>query len=97
MGSSKSRGGEYFSKTVELSIFVDANKKSDGVGSRLYSTLLEILRSEEIHCVVAGIALPNDASIAILKKFGFEDVGVFKEYAVKGGKFYSSMWLQKIL
>jgi len=34
---------------------------------------------------VAGIALPNDASVAVRRKFGFTDVGVFEKYAVKHG------------
>jgi len=34
---------------------------------------------------VAGIALPNDASVALRRKFGFTDVGVFEKYAVRHG------------
>jgi phosphinothricin acetyltransferase len=44
---------------------------------------------------LAGIALPNDASVALHRKFGFTDVGVFREYAVKHGQYLSSLWLQR--
>jgi phosphinothricin acetyltransferase len=95
--SSKYRDGSYFSKTVELSVFVHSNTTSKGAGSKLYSALFEILQHERVHCAVAGIALPNEASIALHKKFGFQEVGIFKEYAMKNGQFYSSLWLQKMI
>jgi len=41
-----------------------------------------------------GIALPNDASIALHRKLGFTDVGVFEEYARKNGRYVSSLWMQ---
>jgi phosphinothricin acetyltransferase len=46
---------------------------------------------------VAGIALPNDASIALHKKFGFAEVGIFREYAIKNRERISSIWMQKRL
>ncbi len=95
--SSKYREGVAFSKTVEFSIFVAENSKSKGIGSSLYEALFEIQKLENTHCVVAGIALPNEASIALHKKFGFTEIGIFKEYAFKKEKYYSSLWLQKIL
>jgi phosphinothricin acetyltransferase len=55
------------------------------------------LKNEALHLAIAGIALPNDASVALHKKFGFEEVGVFKEYAVKNGQYISSIWMQKRL
>ena len=30
------------------------------------------------------IALPNEASVALHKRFGFTEVGVFRDYAIKG-------------
>jgi phosphinothricin acetyltransferase len=43
---------------------------------------------------LAGIALPNDASVALHRKFGFTEVGVFEEYAIKNGTYVSSVWMQ---
>lgn len=97
VSSSKYRDGEFFSKTVELSVFVDAKVQAKGIGTSLYSAIFKILEDEKIHCVLAGVALPNDASVALHKKFGMEEVGVFREYAIKNGQYFSSMWLQKRL
>jgi len=44
---------------------------------------------------LAGIALPNDASVALHRKFGFTDVGVFHEYAIKNGEYVDSLWMER--
>jgi hypothetical protein len=35
--------------------------------------------SERVHVAVGGIALPNEASMALHRKFGFTEVGAFRE------------------
>ncbi|EEX92101.1 phosphinothricin N-acetyltransferase [Vibrio orientalis CIP 102891 = ATCC 33934] len=47
--------------------------------------------------MLSGIALPNDASVALHKRFGFREIGVFNEYAKKNGQYISSVWLEKAL
>jgi phosphinothricin acetyltransferase len=71
--------------------------RAKGIGSALYHVLLDSLRSEDIHVAVAGIALPNDASVALHRKFGFTEVGIFEEYAIKRGAYVSSLWMQRRL
>ena len=84
-----------FRETVEVSIALDAGARSKGVGSLLYARLFECLAGEPVHAIVAGIALPNEASVALHRKFGFTEVGVFHEYAVKNGRYISSLWMQR--
>ena len=57
--------------------------------------LLDDLRSETLHLAVAGIALPNDASVALHRKFAFTEVGNFDEYAIKRGVYISSLRMQR--
>lgn len=95
--SSRHRDHFSFDQTVETSIYLAHDQKSKGVGSLLYQKLFERIANENLHLAVAGIALPNEGSIALHKKFGFEEVGIFKEYAIKNGKFISSIWMQKRL
>jgi phosphinothricin acetyltransferase len=96
-GSSRYRELEVFDKTVEVGISVVPEVIGKGVGSSLYSSLFDVLSKEDLHLAVAGIALPNDGSVALHKKFGFTDVGVFDEYALVNGRFHSSLWMQKRL
>jgi phosphinothricin acetyltransferase len=86
-----------FSKTVETSIYVQPQSGGHGVGSALYTELFRSIAGEGLHRAVAGIALPNEASLRLHEKFGFRRVGVFSEYAVKHGRFISSQWLERSL
>jgi phosphinothricin acetyltransferase len=95
--SSPYRAHPAFTQTVEVSVYIDPAARSTGVGSALYGRLFEELRSAALHLAVSGIALPNDASVALHRKFGFTDVGVFEEYATKGGAYISSLWMQRRL
>jgi phosphinothricin acetyltransferase len=83
-----------FARTVEVGIYLDPDRRSRGIGSALYRPLFDNLRSEVTHVALAGIALPNDASVALNRKFGFRSVGVFENYAVKNSTYISSVWMQ---
>jgi phosphinothricin acetyltransferase len=93
--SSHYRAHPAFARTVEVSIYLDPGSRGQGAGSLLYGALLDVLRAEPVHLAVAGIALPNDASVALHRKFGFTNVGIFDEYAVKNGTYISSLWMQR--
>ena len=86
-----------FRDTIETSVYVDAAAVGRGVGRALYGELFLRLRGEALHRALAGIALSNAPSIALHKRFGFREIGVFDEYACKNGKRISSMWMEKAL
>jgi len=83
-----------FARTVEVGIYLHPELRSQGIGSALYGALLDQLRFQDVHVALAGIALPNDASVALHRRFGFKEVGVFEEYAFKNGNYISSVWMQ---
>jgi phosphinothricin acetyltransferase len=91
------RGGGVFSKTVETSIYTSLVHQSRGAGSVLYKTLFERISNFDLHLAVVGIALPNDKSISLHKKFNFEEVGTLNEYAYFKNSYVSSLWMQKRL
>jgi phosphinothricin acetyltransferase len=94
--SHRYRDHEAFRETVEVSIALDISCRGQGMGTSLYRALFDSLAHEPVHAMLAGIALPNDASVALHRKFGFTDVGTFREYAVKNGQYISSLWLQRL-
>lgn len=69
--------------SVESSVYLDHQQCSKGVGTQLYLALLAILANKKIHTVIAGIAQPNAASVALHEKLGFEKVAHFKEVGFK--------------
>ena len=95
--SSRYRDHFAFDQTVETSVYLAPEVRTKGLGTALYKELFSLIEKEPLHLAVAGIALPNEASVALHRRFGFEDVGVFKEYAIKNGNYISSIWMQKKL
>jgi len=72
--------------TVESSVYVDARFQRRGHGRRIYEALLAALRRRDVHVVLAGIALPNPASIALHERLGFVHAGVMREVGWKFGR-----------
>jgi phosphinothricin acetyltransferase len=95
--SQQYRAHPAFARTIETSIYTDPTYKGQGIGSALYERLFAILRLQGLHRAVVGIALPNDASIALHARLGFSKVGIFSEYALKNGTLISSQWMERSL
>ncbi|MEQ4726179.1 N-acetyltransferase family protein [Nonomuraea sp. B19D2] len=95
--SQRYRDHDAFRETVELSVAIDAGCRGLGVGTSLYRALFDSIADEPIHVAVVGIAMPNDASVALHRKFGFTEVGTFHEYAAKNGQYISSLWMERLL
>lgn len=72
-----------YRRTVESAIYVHPDHAHQGLGRRLYEALLAELKSKGIHAVLGGIALPNEASVALHERLGFEKVGQLKEVGWK--------------
>lgn len=69
--------------TVETSVYLDSTSFGKGYGTHLYHALIAHLKKYPIHTLIAGISLPNDRSIALHEKIGFESVGTLKEVGYK--------------
>jgi phosphinothricin acetyltransferase len=91
------RESDGFRETVEVSIALAVASRGQGVGTALYQALFRQLADEPVHVALAGIVLPNDASVALHRKLGFTEVGTFHEYAVKNGHYLSSVWMERRL
>ena len=86
-----------YDPTVSSSIYCAPEATGRGLGSRLYGALFEAIANEDIHRIVAGVALPNDASLALHHRFGFRDVGTFIENGRKFGRFWDVSYLERPL
>lgn len=81
--------------TTELGLYIDPNARGRGLGTALYEEMMAQLRIRDFRSAVAGITLPNDASISLHRKFGFEPVGTFYDAGYKMGSWHSVQWWQK--
>jgi phosphinothricin acetyltransferase len=96
-GTGPFRAKRAYDTTVETTIYVDPGAHGRGIGRALYTALFEVLAGEDVHRAVAGVTLPNPASLALHERFGFREVGVFRENGRKLGRYWDVMWLERAL
>jgi len=96
-GTGPFRDRAAYDTSVETSIYCANDAKGRGIGAMMYRVLLDALRNEDINRVLAGITLPNEASLALHRRFGFTSVGVFTECGRKFGRFWDVIWLERPL
>lgn len=92
--------GEFKSKaayrtSVEVSIYVDHTAHRRGIARSLYASLFSALKTTGVHRAYAGITLPNEASIALHRAFGFDDVGIYREVGNKFGRYWDVLWMER--
>ena len=68
--------------------------RGQGLGRRMYDDLLERVRGDGIHVVLALVALPNPASIALHEACGFEHLGTMREVGRKFDRWLDTAWYQ---
>jgi phosphinothricin acetyltransferase len=95
--SSPYRDRRAYETTVETSLYVSPAFRGIGVGAGLYAALFERLRGADVHRAVAGIAQPNEASVALHERFGFHRVGRFTEQGRKFGRYHDVDWYERAL
>jgi L-amino acid N-acyltransferase YncA len=78
--------------TVETTVYVDPEARGRGVGRAAMAALLAILRLQGFHLAVAGITLPNPASVGLHLALGFERVGRFDAIGWKHGTWHATEW-----
>lgn len=91
------RTREAYSKTAETGLYVEPDFQGRGVGRALYEELLKRVKVAGYHTIVAGITLPNEASVRLHEGMGFRKVGVFREVGRKFDHWHDVGWWQVML
>ena len=87
------RSQQAYDWSVETTIYVREAAHKLGIGSALYETLIKCLRLQEYISAVGVIALPNEPSISLHKKFGYKESGMLPNAGYKSGSWYDvSIW-----
>jgi L-amino acid N-acyltransferase YncA len=88
----KDRSAYRFS--VETTIYLAPQCLRAGLGAALYRELLKILKAAGLHLAIGGVALPNDASVALHERLGFRKVAHFSEVGFKFGRWIDVAYWQ---
>ena len=95
--SSRWRPKPAYDTTVEVSVYCHPDARGRGLGTALYAALFTALEREDVHTIVAGVSLPNPASVTLHERFGFRPVGVFHAVGRKFDKFWDVAWFELAL
>jgi phosphinothricin acetyltransferase len=95
--SSRYRSKAAYETSVETSIYLATEATGLGIGSKLYKALFDALSTEDVHRALAGIALPNPASLALHERFGFKKVAHFTEQGRKFDRYWDVAWFEKAI
>jgi 2-haloacid dehalogenase len=95
--SSQWRVKPAYDTSIETTVYLHPDEAGRGVGSLLYQQLFAELRVENLHRAYAAIAQPNPASVALHRRFGFEDVGTMHEGGRKHGQWWDVLTMQRPL
>ena len=80
--------------TVEVAVYIASSHKRCGLAQALYTSLFSILRTQGFSKVVAGITVPNPASVALHERMGFHPTGFFPGVGHKDGEWLDVGWWQ---
>lgn len=98
-------GREAYKHAVETSIYVAQNARGKGVGSVLYRELEKSLLKQNVYILYACISRSErendshltDASIRFHEHYGYKLVGVHENCGYKFNKWYSIVWMERLL
>jgi phosphinothricin acetyltransferase len=87
------RPHEAYRWNAELSVYIDPGYQGRGIATALYTALFQILKAQGFCNLYAVITLPNDASVALHKHFGFRELAVHRADGYKLGAWRDVLWM----
>jgi L-amino acid N-acyltransferase len=91
------RAWDAYKFSVEHSIYVHKNFQGQGIGKQLLIALIDKAKKNGYHTMIAGIDAANQKSCGFHKKFGFFEVGRFKEVGYKFDRWLDLVFMQLML
>lgn len=82
---------------AEFSIYVDSQTRGRGVGGRLLEALVDAARERGYCKLVSRIFLFNTASLALCRRCGFRDVGVYEKHGRLDGQWLDVVIVERVI
>lgn len=83
--------------SVEDSVYVDRDHHGSGVGSAIVNELIAVAEAHGFHTILARIVGPQEASVNLHKRCGFELVGIERQVGRKFGRWHDVALMQRLL
>lgn len=99
------KGRAAYDRSVEVSAYLHHDERGRGLGRALYAALEDILRRQGVLNANACITWTDaeddpfltPASARFHERLGYSPVGVFHDCGFKFGRWYSVIWMEKML
>lgn len=91
----KDRERAAYQWNTELSIYMDKNYTSKGLGRKLYSALIELLRLQGVKTAYGVVTYPNAKSENLHKSLGFQVIGTFHNTGFKCNGWHDVIWFER--
>jgi 2-haloacid dehalogenase len=95
--SGQLRSRAAYDSSIEATVYLHPDEGGRGIGSMLYQQLFADLASEDLHRAYAVIALPNEASVSLHRRFCFTAIGTMHEVGRKHDKWWDVLWMERAL
>ena len=92
--ASRHRERAAYQWSADVSVYVAQDARRRGFARRLYKSLLGMLQDLGYYSALAGIALPNPASVSLHEAMGFQPIGVYRNIGYKLGAWHDVGWWQ---
>ncbi|MEX0751022.1 MAG: N-acetyltransferase family protein, partial [Dehalococcoidia bacterium] len=96
-GTHQFRTKAAYDTSVEVTIYCTPDVTARGIGTALYAALFDAVRDEDINAFIAGITLPNDASVTLHERFGFRPAGVMHSIGRKFDRYWDVGWYELVV
>jgi L-amino acid N-acyltransferase YncA len=83
--------------SCEVSVYLEQGRRRTGGGRALYEALFDRLTERGFRTAIAGMTLPNDASVGLHTALGFEPIGTYREIGWKLNAWHDVHWRQRPL
>lgn len=93
----RAREWDAYDWLAELSVYLDQGVVGQGLGKRLYSLLIDLLRLQGVKTAMGCVTVPNAASEALHASLGFVRVGLSHQSGYKNGAWHDVAWFEKPL
>lgn len=84
-------------RTVEVSTYVHPDARGIGVGAALMEALVDAGQMAGHHALIGQIVAGNEPSLALSRRFGFDEVGRLREVGDKFGQLLDVVLMERIL
>lgn len=86
-----------YAGVAQFSIYVDGKVRGLGVGDLLMSAFIDALLSAGKWKVLSRVFPENEASLSLLRKHGFREVGLYRNHAMLDGDWRDVVIVERLL